>query len=474
MMLLMVMPALASGYYFLDSGTRSIGRGGAFIAGADDQSAQYYNPAALSNVTRTMINLNVWGVNQYVKFDRADETGIEPFAPVENSSAPIIEPQIGVVIPLYGVAPWLKYTTIAIGMWVPSAPYLTFPSDGAQRFSVTDELVWQVYAGPSVAQKLPFAPWITLGGSLEYTFLRVDEDLVAVMCGTDCPTESGEPEDASNDIALELRAWDPMKWSGNFGVLIEPTPWLKIGASAQPPISYEAPGTLKSTVNEDNGIVQLLESNVAEDADITLLLTVPWIVRGGVEVHPIEPLKVELAGSWIGWSLMDEQRVTDVNLELHGKEGTLLDGVVVPITDDIVLKTGFQDAWSARLGGDWTFSDAVKIRAGGFYESSSLPDAWLGQSVIDRAKWGGGAGATFTIAKRVALDVGISESILSSTPITDSELRQQGLTVSLSDYSTSVVAGKVIGNGDFQSNVTFVGVGASVYLGPDPGSAASN
>ena len=37
----------AAGYYMSDVGTRGMSRAGAFIAGVDDLSAQYYNPAAL-------------------------------------------------------------------------------------------------------------------------------------------------------------------------------------------------------------------------------------------------------------------------------------------------------------------------------------------------------------------------------------------------------------------------------------------
>lgn len=474
-MLLLAAPALASGYYFLDSGVRGFGRGGAFVAGADDQSAQYYNPAALANVTRPMIDVNVWGLNQYVHFDREDEAGIAPFDPVENTSPPIIEPQAGVVVPMGWAAPWLKDTTLALGMYVPSAPYLTFPEDGAQRYSLTDELVWQVYAGPSIAQRIPFAEWLTIGAGLQYTFLRVDESLDAILCLTDCPTDSGDAEDQSNDIALTLKSWDPMKWSGNFGLLVEPTKWMKIGASVQLPIDYEAPGTLHSTISPDNGTVALLESNEAEDSDVTLLLTTPMILRAGVEVHPLQPLKVELAGTYITWSMMDTQTITNVDLEMKGAEGGLLSGKTLAVTDDIVFKTGFVDAWSARLGGDWTFSDAVKVRAGGFYETSALPDTYTAQSIVDRNKWGVAGGATFTIARRVAFDIGVAQSFLDESPITTSELRQQALYVDISDpdLASSVTSGKVIGNGVTKSNYTFVGVGASVLLGRDPGKSSN-
>src|SRR4051812_15284281 len=112
MLLLAAAPAFASAYYFLDSGTRAIGRGGAFVAGADDLSAQYYNPAALSNISRPMLNINGWAVSQYVSFDRADEDGLDPFHAVENESPPIYEPSFGFAAPLGGISPILKNTTV--------------------------------------------------------------------------------------------------------------------------------------------------------------------------------------------------------------------------------------------------------------------------------------------------------------------------------------------------------------------------
>src|SRR5438445_13892300 len=41
--------ARASGLYFSDRGVRPLGRGGAFVAGADDLGALWYNPAGLAD-----------------------------------------------------------------------------------------------------------------------------------------------------------------------------------------------------------------------------------------------------------------------------------------------------------------------------------------------------------------------------------------------------------------------------------------
>ncbi len=44
--------AHAGGFYMTDRGVRPVGRGGAFIAGADDQHAVWYNPAGLIHAGR--------------------------------------------------------------------------------------------------------------------------------------------------------------------------------------------------------------------------------------------------------------------------------------------------------------------------------------------------------------------------------------------------------------------------------------
>ena len=62
MLLLLASTAQAGGYYFSDIGVRAYSRGGAFVAGADDLTALYYNPAALTRLRRGTVTLNVAGV----------------------------------------------------------------------------------------------------------------------------------------------------------------------------------------------------------------------------------------------------------------------------------------------------------------------------------------------------------------------------------------------------------------------------
>ena len=98
---------MASAYYFSDIGVRGFARGGAFIAGADDLTALYYNPAALTRLERPQIMLNVAGVQQSVNFQRTNAPGLGAydaetggysntnFKAIENTAPPFAIPHFG-------------------------------------------------------------------------------------------------------------------------------------------------------------------------------------------------------------------------------------------------------------------------------------------------------------------------------------------------------------------------------------------
>ena len=68
----------AATFYLADIGVRGMARGGAFVAGASDISAQWYNPAALTRVKGGMVGFHAAGVHQFIDFDRSDYPGEGP------------------------------------------------------------------------------------------------------------------------------------------------------------------------------------------------------------------------------------------------------------------------------------------------------------------------------------------------------------------------------------------------------------
>ncbi len=473
-------PAHASGYYFADSGARAIARGGAFVAGADDLTAQYYNPAALTRVEHSMLSVNGWLVQQYVRFDRADETGTcgapdpgdgsDPcaFGAVENEAPPMKEPSFGYATRLGGLHPKLDNTVLAVGLYPPTGPSMTYPEDGAQRYTLTDALVLQAWAGPSLAMQV--TPTLSVGAGLQWSFLQIEQGLTASLCFTEAGCAAGS-DNPANDIGLQIEASDFNQWSGNVGILYQPTPFLDIGASWQPGSTYEAKGSLGASFSEDFALASQLDGLAFADEDIRLAVTLPQTARLGVQVRPVPTVRVEAAGTWTQWSALDALVITDLDLLVKGNpEGLVPEGFL--IENDVVLPTGYADSWSARLGGDWQVAPWARVALGGHYETSAVPPATQGVNIVDGDKWGMGGGATFQVGKHLALDVSAARTMFPDRDVTDSELRQLSLYANIADPDAAgVVNGKVVGNGAFASHLSFLALGATWTFGEAPSAA---
>lgn len=451
--LLLPAPAHAAAYYFLDAGTRALGRGGAFIAGNDDLSAQYYNPAALVHLPGPTAQIGVSMVSQAVLFDRADEpeNGLE-FEAVTNSSPPMAIPAFG-----YGM-PIGDKLAFAVGFYSPYAPDMAYPEDGPQRYTLVDTLVWQAYVGPSVAWRP--VDWLTVGGGVAWTFMRAEQELVVAMClkGAACG------DNPTQDVAIRLAAFDPAKLFWNAGVLVEPTPWLSVGASFVPPIKFEANGSIEADFGEDFSLGAFLDGTSFSDDDIRLLVNMPMIARLGVAARPMEGLEIEAAAVWERWSTTPVDCgeygtgicITDVDLTITtNKDNPLAPQEDLVLTDDIVLATDYDDVVSFRLGADYDFLERYSARLGAFYEGSAIPAKTQGVSLVDGSKLGYGVGGAVKILKPLSLDLGFSQSFIAQREITDSEVKIVQLEVDIADPEASgIVQGKVVGNGTFSSHLT--------------------
>ncbi len=464
MLLALVSLAQPAGFTLVDSGVRGQGRAGAFVAGADDISAQWYNPAALSSMQGTSVKFDLWATQQTVEFDREDILGVNPFNPVESAASPVLEPAGGLVTGLGGVHKALENTTLAVGVMVPTGSDYAYPADGAQRYAIIDSAIRQLYVGPSVAQR--FTRWLSVGAGLQYTFLHADQSLVATLCNSADPDACGS-DTPTDDVVLDIAATDPFAMTWNAGVLLTPIPALAIGLSVQPGVSFAAGGATTATLSEDNGTVRPYLTDASfTDEDATLEVELPWTVRGGVQVTPVPAVRVELAGTWTGWSATDALVVTDLDLTLTGTEDGPLQGADIVVTDDVSLPTGFVDTWSLRLGGEWDAHSAVTVRAGVYRETGATPDGMANPSVPDADKGGAALGLTVRLGPHLSLDASGMYTAWIDRGVTTSAYAQPALNVDYGDsFRTTVGAGRVIGNGSYRSSAWVAGLGVGWQFG---------
>jgi len=428
-LLLSLFPADAGGYYFSDSGVVAAGRSGAWVAGADTQFAQHYNPAGLIRVDAPTFSAGLSGVQQNVRFDRVDDAG-NTLPTARNQAPPFSVPQLGFASPIN------DDLGFAVGFTSPFAPSSQYEPDGAQRYSIIETTIWQFSVGGSAAWRA--RPWLTIGGSLGMQALRVDEELKVSMTGPD----SDGTDNPDGDILVEARTWDPVRPWWNLGVLIEPDERVSIGLSMTPPVRFvsRGPGQLDFTGSFIEG---QLDKPVWEDEDVALNIQLPVILRGGVAVRPDPAVEVELAVVWEPWSTLSDIQVEDIDVTVTG--GPLVGERDVPET--LSLPSDFRNSVSVRLGGEWRVHDKAELRAGAMWERGALSPNSLSLALVDPWKVQGSlGGSAWLIDGRLRVDGMATALFMPRLDITDSTVTQVVIPVTSSEPEPAVV-----GNGTVRS-----------------------
>jgi long-chain fatty acid transport protein len=449
-LLLTVLPstAFSAGFYALDEGIRAIGRAGAFTAGADDLTAQYYNAAALKNQTGTAFMFDLAAVQQAVTFDHRDITDIDEadynYDPVKNQALPMPVPTIS-----FGRRMGEKLV-LAVGLYTPYGASYKYDPDGAQRYSLVDATMLQTNIGPSMSYEI--TDTITLGLGVAGSYFSVDQSLKSSL--------NFDPSyDPQFDATFLIEVVDPFTITSNVGLLIEPPSGkFAVGVSFNPPTTYNARGAMSGDFSENSlytGDAQMgkqIDADSASDDDVSLTVTMPAIAKVGFLIRPTDRLELEADFVWQGWSSVQSFTITDVELTVPT---TLKDPIVV--TDDVGLPAQMEDAWSIRLGAEFDQSERLALRTGLFYETSAVPDATRSVFLPDANKFGYGLGASWGASERLTLDFGFSQAFAPTHTIATSLAYQ----VNVDTLTNEIGTGATVGNGDFGFVTTIAGLGAT-------------
>ncbi len=397
--------AVAGGLYFTDRGVRPLGRGGAFIAGADDAGSVAYNPAGLAFTGNQFLFDASWLQYTATYQRRALLRQVDP-----NTGLPTGQEWEQTFAPVEGTTPVLPIPTIAytnnLGMQAfnfglaLSAPYsaiTSFPErvkgqPAPQRYSIIS-LDGSALAIPGV-----YASWhekdspIALGAGIEMLTGFFQTSVVFSACVPErfiCA-----PEQPEYDSFAQLRVGPIFAPSGVIGAIFLPSDALRLGASFHLPFWINAPATesvrLPSAAVFDNASV------AGDSANVSFRL--PWTARAGIEVRPVEDLRVEAGVGMEAWSLHDEIRVESEDIALENVAGFPPSYTIAPIS----IERNFQDSYSARLGGELGFdvgSYRLVARSGVMWERSAIPKEYLSATTIDLDKFVVAIGGSLHIGK---------------------------------------------------------------------------
>jgi long-chain fatty acid transport protein len=386
--------AEAGGLYFSDRGVRPLGRAGAFVAGADDAGSIAYNPAGLAFTGHQLLIDASWVQFRSVYqrkalLEQVDPNTGQPTGQTFTQTFPAVEgttPVLPIPTIVYANPLGQKELNFALGVWAPYAAIMSYPEQvngqpAPQRYSMLS-MDGSALAIPGVyASYKPKAlnDQLALGAGVEMLVGYLQTSVVFSAC---VPVRFVcAPEQPEYDATSQLRVGPNIAPSGVIGAIFVPSEFIRLGASFHLPFWISSPATV--SVRLPSASVFDNASQDGDEAEVDFQL--PYTLRVGVEIRPIERLRVEAGIAYEGWAMHDEISVAPRNIVLRNVEAFPPEYKVGPIS----IQRGFQNSWSTRLGGEIGLpvgDYVIDARAGIMYEKSAIPPAMVNAASIDLDK----------------------------------------------------------------------------------------
>lgn len=388
--------ALAEGYYSGFKGAHAAGRGGAFVAKADDISAAHFNPAAFAWHKGTQVQLgNRFSFNQW-RYQRAptEDWG----NPNPDGTAPIVsfdetknEPGLQALEPLLGVS-----TDFGLEDWgfalSASAPAgigkMDFPVDGGGRYMMVGRESQIITYSGSIAWKL--RELLGLGVSLQW--ISVPKLNYSLVVDGDPFGASANPVEGTYDLLANVSGSDYFTFNAILGAWFRPAPNWEIGVSGQVvPSQIKTKSELEiDTLSLPDDVALSREGESVNDVSLTLPL--PMTARVGVRYYEKdaegEIFDIEFDVAFETWSRV---KTFDLNtndlLASYGDEDIEL--------GTIVIDKQWNNTVNLHLGGDVrVIPKKLTLRAGTFFESAVANPAYSHIDFVSGMQLGGALGGS--------------------------------------------------------------------------------
>ena len=401
-------PAFADGGYYTGAlGARAAGRGGAFVARADDVTAVSINPAGLADVDGTVVQVGNQFAHYGYDYTRAPTLD---YGQTPTPTQPTIFDKVHNGTPWQAALPFIGVSSrLGLRDWAfalaafapPGTSKEQFPIDGGQRYMMVDRQAIILNYAASAAWR--FHDLFGVGVTLEWIAVpRLDYSLVI---NANPAQGAVNPVSSMYDILAETSGSDPFTFNAIVGAWFRPAPSLQFGLAGQVvPANIVTHSKLTLTALDQAMLGNITtvdpQGNAANNVNVKLPL--PLLVRGGGRYRHLaagrELFDVELDVEYETWS-----RANAFTLDSNGlvakPSAAGVANQSVPI-GTITVPKQWKDVLSVKLGGDFNLvPDRWTLRAGVYYETAAAPSAYANVDFAAGAQWGGALGASLLLQR---------------------------------------------------------------------------
>ncbi len=337
--------AFGAGFWIPEfPGAASSGMAMAFTAQADDASALYFNPSAITKMKGINLYMNNTLILFKVEYSKLDSSV------TDSADGPAYAPFLGVTYD-FG----MDNMTFGLAGYSVFGLQFDYGESGNQRY-----LVQKVdLQAPTLNPTFSFMVGENLSVGLGFKASKLDIELNKAI-----------------DTGYGIREYDintSLKGSGygygwDVSLLYEVSECLRFGLVYDSQITFDSDDVDLAVDYPE--VLPLEDKTIGGSTELTL----PASLRFGVFYKPVPRLNINLDVNWMNWKKWD-RIVVD------------LDEPVIPDTpQQVVLNRYWKNHWAYRLGGAYQLNDTLALRAGIAYEEAAVLDEWLEPGVPDTDK----------------------------------------------------------------------------------------
>lgn len=491
----------AGGLFYPEIGTIALGRGGAFVARADDLSAFYHNPAGLSKSKGFNVHLggNLNDLNVTFRRGGAAEEGVglngewfplddryildeydppviigvgnprQDYSNINEDPTPrdfrSVSQQTAVIFnSAMAVASWgdafgVEGLALAVGLFAPSGyTKHRYPTKGPQRYAIQELDSLIIYPGIGVAYALN--RYFQIGAVFLNGMAFLGKAQASRLWPQ--PEDPDFNEDFGGDATLRLDFNDYAMPTGIVGILSQPLDFLELGVSVRLPVFMNAKGNVKYKAPEfDYPDARVLKGH----HNVTVEHHFPWVVTTGARyIH--ERFDIEVDFIWENWGSYDGMDV-DLNLWIDLDNSPDTDPKVVP---DTHIPKNFRDTYSVRLGSDIkVVPDLLTVRLGGLWQSSAYPknNNTFSLDFPFGEQFGASAGLTWHAWGFVDVSIGYLHLFQKQITVTEGIIQQSSGELfhpDPEDPSVALSLGNTVNNGTYDVNLNIISLSAEGHF----------
>ncbi|HEX7152862.1 MAG TPA: outer membrane protein transport protein [Thermoanaerobaculia bacterium] len=337
--------AFGSGFSIFEQGAKASGMAGAFVATADDPSAIFYNVAGIAQQRQMTILAGATFINFNNEFE-GDAN--DPFAAGTTGQFDrhLFIPPNG-----YAIIPIGTNLTFGVGMFSNYGLRTDWEDPWVGRFSSRDVNLKTVTLEPALAWQNGTGS-VAVGAGLQYRRGRVtlSRNQAAINPFT------GRIVDVANAY-LSSEWGSEYGWSA--GVLLKPTPTLRIGANYHAPMDLELEGDA-DFIQIPTGNAQfdaIVGAGLPPDQGITTTIPFPATLSVGIATSAIATWDIEFDITHTTWSRFE----------------TLLVEFDQTPANNLNRPQNWEDTFSYRLGANKRATENVDIRLGLVFDENPQP-----------------------------------------------------------------------------------------------------